>query len=147
MEIKVEIDEARIIKNVISGMSKKQIEDNIIHELQQQIKSRVMDSVRDEVSEMQKDFSKRIKEDSMKHVREEVLAFVKERITPKKIASLIKGEDWKDYMEDNVGKVLSEFVERALSEWLQMSIVIKAKGSKPKEVSLAGVDSYTFRKK
>jgi len=142
MEIKVTIDDAKIIREVLNGQSKAEIEREIVADIKRRVAQDVLQKMRSDVDSIKNDVNTVI----YKNLRTEVLKHVEGQMHPLKIKKLLNNDDWKSWMEDTVGECLSHFVETALSEWLTLEIVVKSKG-KQKSVELCGKDSYTHRRK
>jgi flavodoxin len=144
MNIKIDVNEARILKMAMEGLSSANIEKQMADE----IKTRVMASIRERMYnmvdhlKMHRDVDEAMKDAVVKNIADQVLKI----LTPTNIAKEFKREDWERLFENVVSPVVTNFFEHAMNEWLSMSIEIKG-GKKKKSVELCGIDSYTYRKK
>jgi len=144
MDIKIDVNEARILKMALDGLKPADIEKQIAAE----IKERAMAAIRERMYnmvdhlKMHRDVDEAMKDAVVKNISDQVMKI----LTPTNIAKEFKREDWEKLFENVVQPVMVNFLEHAMNEWLSMSIEIKG-GKKKKSVELCGIDSYTFRKK
>ena len=144
MNIKIDVNEAKILKLAMDGLKPSDIEKQMAAE----IKTRVMTSIRERMYnmvdhlKMRRDTDEAMKDAVIKHMREQLLKI----LTPTNIAKEFKREDWEKLFENVVSPVMTNFFEHAMNEWLSISIELKG-GKKKKSVELCGIDSYTYRKK
>jgi hypothetical protein len=144
MDIKIDVNEARILKMALDGLKPADIEKQIAAE----IKERAMAAIRERMYnmvdhlKMHRDVDEAMKDAVVKNISDQVMKI----LTPTNIAKEFKREDWERLFENVVSPVITNFFEHAMNEWLSMSIEIKG-GKKKKSVELCGIDSYTFRKK
>ena len=145
MEIKVNIDEAKIVRDVMQGLSTKDIQRDITETLKERVKDKVIELVKIDtmIEKLTDNWEKKLKEKVYKDAQEKVL----KAITPEKIKKMLRKEYWDSWLENTVGNTLSEFIEHALNEWLTLEFNVAVGGKKKKTISLAGVNSYTHRKK
>ncbi len=141
MEIKVEINEARIIKSVMDGKTQKEIEDSITMEIKEKIKQRILDDIswKGVVSKI----SSKINNDDRKKIIDYCHEQVKSRLTPQNIRTLLKKEE----LDNMLGGVFAEYIEHALSEWLCLEFNVSVNNGKKKAVAVCGKDSWTFLRK
>jgi hypothetical protein len=143
MNIKIDVNEARILKMAMDGLKPREIEKQIAAEM----RSQVLQNIRNRMSSMAHTLVERDLDDAMKNaIIKEMQAKLKLVLTPTNIAKEFKRDDWEKLFEHVVQPVMTDFIECAMNEWLSLSIEVKG-GKKKKTVDLCGIDSYTYRKK
>jgi len=144
MEFKLKIDEARVLKLATDGYGTKQIEEEIAKELRAEAKRRALQKVSGQVGLLISNFGEdEFKKNFVKQAQDDL----KKVLTPKNIAKQFKKEEWEKLFQEVVEPVMTDFIEYALSEWLQLSIEVKGGKKVSEKVELCGTDSYTHRKK
>lgn len=146
MKINLEINEARILKLATEGMKMADVEKSIAKDIATEIKSRVKESLRDKIDDLEISVKNKFDYLFGKEAKEKLISEVKSILTPKKVKSLLKCDDWDDFLNDTVGAVLADYVSNALEEHALIDINVLCNGKKKKTVSMAGSESYTFRK-
>lgn len=143
MKITIDIDEQDIIKSALAGLNKKEIKKKVIED----VTSSVVDTLRNNITS--KVYALASKDDSntfKKIILEGVQKQMKKSYSPSKIISMFKKDQWQGFMEDVIQPIMTDFVERALSDWMTIGVTVKGK-KKDQFVELCGTDSYTHRKK
>lgn len=136
MEIKVDIDDAKILKEVLSGKTKQEIEKSIVNHIKDEIISDILNKVSDYKSNICNNIMFSIND----KLRKDILDYVKAKVTPIEIRKQIKDGDWDNWLDETVGEVMADFVETALSDWMTLRIVIESgkKKKNKKEIELHG---------
>lgn len=144
MDIRIDVSEARILKLAMDGIKPADIEKQLAAEIRQNVIDSLREKMRQQVEDLsyKRDADEAIKCAVVKNMQDQL----KKILTPANIAKEFKRDDWSRLFENTVQPVVANFIEHALSEWLSLSIVVKG-GKKEHHVELAGVDSYTWRKK
>lgn len=143
----LEIDEKKIMERVLQGLNKKEIESELVQDLIAQAKTRLSDHARGKINDLEERCKQRYNDTFRAEIKEIALKHVKSKLTPQKIHKMLVKDTWENWLEDTVGKVLADYVEMAIGEWLTFDITIGTKNGKKKTVSVVGTDSYEYRKK
>jgi hypothetical protein len=144
MEIKLELDEAKILSKAMQGLSKSEIEHWAIDHAIHIAKSRLSEIIEERVNRLVN--STNMQESIDKGITQAMKDDISKYMTPDNLRKKFKKADWDRLFEETVSPVLTNFIEYALSDWLAINITVGT-GKQKKELSVAGTDSYTFRKK
>lgn len=143
MKITIDIDEQDIIKSALAGLNKDEIKRKVSKDVIDSVIEQLTDNVRSKVWDI-------IRKDEENYFRENIIKLVhngiKKEYSPSNVIKMFKKDEWIGFMEDVVQPIMVGFVETALSDWLTIGVTIKGK-KKDEFVELAGIDSYTHRKK
>lgn len=144
MEIKIELDEATIIRKAMEGLSKEGIEKWAADVAIGKAKTKVLEIIEEKVFKVVNELHiDKIADNSIREsIKNDCLKFM----TPEHLKRQFKKEDWTRLFEDSVAPVLTTFIEYALDDWLSIGITVGS-GKQKKTFSVAGVNSYTHRKK
>lgn len=122
MEIKVNIDEATIIKSVMNGLSTGEIQQTIIDRVRDRIIDYVEDKLEDKIEAIQGKVCSAAEKEFRDKLAEEVKEKVLKEWTATKFKKGLKGQDINDWFEDTLADAVNEFLEVALNNWLQLEI-------------------------
>jgi len=137
MEIKVQVDEAKIMKGVMDGLSTAQIEQRIIDDVMDRIERNVKDNMRSKISAFETKCERAASKKLIEDVKKEIVESILKEWTPTKLKKAIKGSTWESYLEDVIGETIGEFLDVALNEWMTLTLNVSVAGKKPKAIELS----------
>lgn len=147
MKVTMEIDEARVFKLAMEGLTKKQIEEKLAAE----IRIAAMDTVRSRISDKVNEIADELAEKSFHGtIAAKLTEEIHKYMTPERITKEFRKETWSDLFDNVVTPVLTDFLSYGLQEWLTLEIGIRGKGKDGKtagSVTVVGTESYEHRKK
>lgn len=113
MQIKFDVNEAIILKKVMEGISKGQIEKDIIKEINEEISCKLRSRLNEQVEHISDEFYKK----SEQYISEDAQKLVKEKIN-----SIIKKKNFKKFMRSEefnemFCSLLAEYIDEWLDEW------------------------------
>ena len=137
MEIKIDIDDARIVREVLSGRNMQEIEDQVIKEIKKRIIDDIFYSLNKKIVSLREDLLSTYTNKVLEDFKKEAEHQIKNKITPKEIKEMFKGDGkWVDWIDDVVGNLVANHLEDALSNWLSMELIISSKKGGTKRVEL-----------
>jgi hypothetical protein len=141
MQMKFEIDEARILKLVMDGYTKKRIEEKLAEEIITSIKEETLEKFKAKARNLL-NTDNLINNTFIKTLQKELAEVIK----PSNLKKEFKKEEWSQLFSDIVEPTLINFLENMLSEWCTIAITV---GNKKKRatIEVVGKDSYEYRKK
>lgn len=126
MQIKVDIDEARILREVLSGNTVKEIEANIVKEIRHRIFQKIKNSVDCMYENACTRYEEKYQDSISSHIETEFKARLAKLKIPKNLIKLFKNEKFDDLLHE---KILS-FVDNCLEHYTINIDVQTAKGKK-----------------
>jgi tyrosyl-tRNA synthetase len=138
------LDEATIVRKAMEGLTKNGIEKWAADHAINQAKDAISRSISEKVKSLLSDGS--IETKAQSSLIEAFKTQTEKYMTPKNLQSKFEEKEWEGLFEKVVSPILTDFIENALDDWLSIGITVGS-GKKKKTVRVAGVDSYTFRKR
>lgn len=146
MEVKLNFDDAKIIKRVMDGLSSKQIEDNIVNDFLNSIREKITMNMRDRVDEVVGRITKKMSKELNQTFVKKIALEVGEKVNFKSLKKMCKADKWNSFIEETVGELFYDYLSSALEEDLVLDFNISVSGKKKATVSLCGKNSYSHRK-
>jgi type IV secretory pathway VirB4 component len=126
MEIKVDIDEARIIKSVMSGATTKEIENSVINEIKSNIRQMVFNETQSIMETFRRKYESRYEQDLNEQIEKEFKEQFKKLVLPNTLKKTFKTDKFNDLVWDK----LNEVIENALEHFTLNLNITTPKGKK-----------------
>lgn len=107
MNIKVEIDDAKIMRDVMSGLSTKDMEKRIVHDILNTIKERVVSKLSVTIDELKEKYVRLAEAKADSWLEEEVSAKLKKFSTPKAMKKYFNSDDFNDKLWEKINEVIN----------------------------------------
>ena len=136
MKINLDIDEGKIIRDIMSGFSKKNVIDDIKDEIITEVKKRIINCAMKDAQNFMDSITQEVQKSYQEGLKNTIVEKIQKELSIKKLKRLFNkgGIQW---FEDALEKTIGEWISYALEEWINLQISVGT-GKSKKIVTMTG---------